>query len=295
MSKRKLSASALVALIVLSVPMEAFASERTDVPGLSDFARTSNSIYSDSTSSYVMTDGQAQEAYRYWTYDKIREAMHNRIDLRSTYMDEVGLRHQNPQDNITTSFAPVEPALPRAAVNARSGFTEDTSSMPTGLLMFPGGTARVFTDWLEKGGSAGEEANDVGFLSVNTSVLPDSLKNLVAIYGGHGFGHSNLGSFDATIFGYPKNPGDNMVPQSCGATVSTVYPLGIGDTLKAEGCSFVNARRSSGGPWLQLYDASTGVGWVNSVTSTSDVIAQQLYGPRFNDRVYKLYTDSNND
>lgn len=37
-----------------------------------------------------MTDGQAQEAYRYWTYDKIREAMHNRIDLRSTYMDEVG-------------------------------------------------------------------------------------------------------------------------------------------------------------------------------------------------------------
>lgn len=45
--------------------MEAFASERTDVPGLSDFARTSNSIYSDSTSSYVMTDGQAQEAYRY--------------------------------------------------------------------------------------------------------------------------------------------------------------------------------------------------------------------------------------
>ncbi len=295
MSKRKLSASALVALIVLSVPMEAFASERTDVPGLSDFARTSNSIYSDSTSSYVMTDGQAQEVYRYWTYDKIREAMHNRIDLRSTYMDEVGLRHQNPQDNITTSFAPVEPALPRAAVNARSGFTEDTSSMPTGLLMFPGGTARVFTDWLEKGGSAGEEANDVGFLSVNTSVLPDSLKNLVAIYGGHGFGHSNLGSFDATIFGYPKNPGDNRVPQSCGATVSTVYPLGIGDTLKAEGCSFVDARRSSGGPWLQLYDASTGVGWVNSVTSTSDVIAQQLYGPRFNDRVYKLYTDSNND
>lgn len=295
MSKRKLSASALVALIVLSVPMEAFASERTDVPGLSDFARTSNSIYSDSTSSYVMTDGQAQEAYRYWTYDKIREAMHNRIDLRSTYMDEVGLRHQNPQDNITTSFTPVEPALPRAAVNARSGFTEDTSSMPTGLLMFPGGAARVFTDWLEKGGSAGEEANDVGFLSVNTSVLPDSLKNLVAIYGGHGFGHSNLGSFDATIFGYPKNPGDNMVPQSCGATVSTVYPLGIGDTLKAEGCSFVDARGSSGGPWLQLYDASTGVGWVNSVTSTSDVIAQQLYGPRFNDRVYKLYTDSNND
>ena len=295
MSKRKLSASALVALIVLSVPMEAFASERTDVPGLSDFARTSNSIYSDSTSSYVMTDGQAQEAYRYWTYDKIREAMHNRIDLRSTYMDEVGLRHQNPQDNITTSFAPVEPALPRAAVNARSGFTEDTSSMPTGLLMFPGGTARVFTDWLEKGGSAGEEANDVGFLSVNTSVLPDSLKNLVAIYGGHGFGHSNLGSFDATIFGYPKNPRDNRVPQSCGATVSTVYPLGIGDTLKTEGCSFVDARGSSGGPWLQLYDASTGVGWVNSVTSTSDVIAQQLYGPRFNDRVYKLYTDSNND
>ncbi len=295
MSKRKLSASALVALIVLSVPMEAFASERTDVPGLSDFARTSNSIYSDSTSSYVMTDGQAQEAYRYWTYDKIREAMHNRIDLRSTYMDEVGLRHQNPQDNITTSFTPVEPALPRAAVNARSGFTEDTSSMPTGLLMFPGGTARVFTDWLEKGGSAGEEANDVGFLSVNTSVLPDSLKNLVAIYGGHGFGHSNLGSFDATIFGYPKNLGDNRVPQSCGATVSTVYPLGIGDTLKAEGCSFVDARGSSGGPWLQLYDASTGVGWVNSVTSTSDVIAQQLYGPRFNDRVYKLYTDSNND
>lgn len=52
---------------------------------------------------------------------------------------------------------------------------------------------------LKKGGSAGEEANDVGFLSVNTSVLPDSLKNLVAIYGGHGFGHSNLGSFDATI------------------------------------------------------------------------------------------------
>lgn len=168
-----------------------------------------------------------------------------------------------------------------------------------GQQMYPGGVARVFDDWIDKADpdnlSTTDITNDVGFLTINTAVLPPGLVNLVSQYGGHGFGHSNLGSFDATIVGYPKNPGNNFIPQSCTSRVETAVPFGLGNVLQAKECSFVNGHGASGGPWLQLYDTTTGIGWVNSVTSGSPLNSTILRGPRFNDRVYEMYIAANND
>lgn len=83
---------------------------------------------------------------------------------------------------------------------------------------------------------------------------------------------------------------------SCVATAKkdTHFDLTIGfyDLLKAD-CNVSNARGASGGPWLQLYDASTGVGWLNGVTS-SETDDGYLYSTVFNDRIYGLYTDAVN-
>lgn len=137
---------------------------------------------------------------------------------------------------------------------------------------------------------------DVGFATIDTSVLPDTLKKPAEYYGAHGFGHSSLTDFEARIVGYPSNPGDTEIPQSCVATAKkdTHFELTTGfyDLLKAD-CNVSNAKGASGGPWLQLYDASTGVGWLNGVSSAESDDGY-LYSAVFNDRIYSLYTDAVN-
>jgi len=356
MQKRVLVAVFLVSAISICVPQSAGAIEKPRLESsVLPEVRTSNAQYSDDTVSYRMTDEQAMAAYEYWTEDRLKEAFENRIDTIAEDVEEDGIPSIDAEDDITTTFQPVEPAYPNNGVSTLSGFSPDSSSSPTGLLaltvngqpatctaslvnssskkllvtaahclhggkgggwhgnymftpnagphggqqMFPGGVARVFNDWIANANpddlSASDIANDVGFLTINTSVLPPALVNLVAQYGGHGFGHSNLGSFDATIVGYPANPGNNFIPQSCISKVETAAPFGFGKVLQAKECSFVNGHGASGGPWLQLYDATTGVGWVNSVTSGSPLNSTVLRGPRFDDRVYEMYTTANND
>ena len=138
--------------------------------------------------------------------------------------------------------------------------------------------------------------SDVGFGTIDTSVLPDTLKKPAEYYGAHGFGHSSLTDFEARIVGYPANPGDTEIPQSCVASAKKDthfdLPIGFYDLLKAD-CNVSDARGASGGPWLQLYDASTGVGWLNGVTSSENDDGY-LYSTVFNNRIYGLYTDAVN-
>lgn len=159
----------------------------------------------------------------------------------------------------------------------------------------------TFQYWLDNatpddGMTSTEIWYDVGFAAIDTSILPDTLKKPAESYGAHGFGHSSLTNFEARIIGYPRNPGNTEIPQSCVATAKkdTHFDLTIGfyDLLKAD-CNVSNARGASGGPWLQLYDASTGVGWLNGVTS-SETDDGYLYSTVFNDRIYGLYTDAVN-
>ncbi|WP_163229056.1 trypsin-like serine peptidase [Bifidobacterium aerophilum] len=315
---------------------------------------TSNSYYSDSTTSYTINNSRANP-YTYWNQENINNAISNRIDI--TTIKEDGSHASTIENDITTTFQPTPPSAPEIP-SARSGFDKDQSSKPTGLLLFstddgqgsctaslinssskkliltaahclhdgknknwhsnfmfapnaaptggshqmyPGGTARVFTDWINKAELENESIkssdipNDIGFITINSSILPSGTAELVKKYGGHGFGHSNLGNFDATIIGYPADPGDNQIPQSCTSKVTTVSPLNIGNILQATDCSFKNARGASGGPWLQLYNSSTGIGWANGLSSAANEESQILYSPRFNDRTYKLYNDANKD
>ncbi|KFI87888.1 hypothetical protein BREU_8000 [Bifidobacterium reuteri DSM 23975] len=177
-------------------------------------------------------------------------------------------------------------------------FVPNASPSGGNTQMYAMGTARVFTDWINNANtqslSVYDVPNDIGFISVS-SVMPDYLGKPVEVFGGHGFGHSNLGSFTARIVGYPKNPGNNKDPQSCVTKVETLYPFNMGDVLKASGCSFVDAHGASGSPWLELYDENTGIGWANGVLSAVPSQEHTLLSPRFNDRVYKLYNEANND
>lgn len=167
---------------------------------------------------------------------------------------------------------------------------------------FPVSQKRVLKKWQEADIVNGELypwdiIYDVGIAAIDTNVLPDNLKRPADIYGAHGFGHSNLTGFQARIFGYPTNPGNNEVMLSCSVTVKkdTYFltpsgPLAF-DVLRADTCEIPNPRGASGGPWLQLYDASTGTGWLNGVSSAAEDNGP-LYSAVFNGTIYDIYTES---
>lgn len=168
-----------------------------------------------------------------------------------------------------------------------------TQGYPVGRMLVP----TAWTEFEIEDGNMTKlmSTRDVSVLSINESVLPDSLKNPVNKYGGFGFGfgHSGLKKFDARIFVYPKSPGDAIIPQVCSTNVSdevNYQPLiHVFSVLKAE-CAAGNSEGASGGPWLQLYDSSKQTGWINGVSSSRK--DGWLYSPIFDDTIYSLYTDA---
>lgn len=164
----------------------------------------------------------------------------------------------------------------------------------------PVATMRAFDSWINREIgtelSSADIKDDVAFMSINEAVLPSFLQNPVNQYGGYGLGHSGLTSFDAMIFGYPKDPGNNYTPQSCSTVtrgVNQYEPLLNFFTIIQADCAAPNPHGASGGPWVQLYDSAKKTGWVNGVSSAGEA-NQTLHSTVFDDRVYSLYTQSVN-
>lgn len=93
---------------------------------------------------------------------------------------------------------------------------------------------------------------------------PRSGDKLVNVTGGHGLSYNYNREQAVTVWGYPGNRDNGQVQWWCTGTTRRV---GVTDGRIEIKCDFGGG--SSGGPWLREYSDSTGLGYVNGVTSTA--------------------------
>ncbi len=133
---------------------------------------------------------------------------------------------------------------------------------------------------------------DIAFVATNN--LPVSGKRLVDRVGGQGLRTSGPLAFSATIFGYPSNLDGGAVQKRCSVntTESTIegYTLATGDCPWGPG--------ASGGPWLADMNATSGYGYIRTVTSVSahsddDPTHKYIIGASLDSRALSLYQTAN--
>jgi V8-like Glu-specific endopeptidase len=133
----------------------------------------------------------------------------------------------------------------------------------------------AFTGWVE-----GTESDlDVAFVKVAAA----DGGSLVDVVGGNGIrvGFSSR-TRRLTILGYPflpPYPGDRQyycqgVTMPAGRRLRMACPLTTG---------------ASGGPWLEEFDPATGCGYIDGVTTNTDLANTTLWSPPFDDGVWVLY------
>lgn len=105
-------------------------------------------------------------------------------------------------------------------------------------------------------------------------------QNLVDVTGGNGFSW-NYGIYQRVlVWGYPDNRANSERQWWCtDETDEAPYP----DMLQVR-CNFTGG--ASGGPWLRNYNDATGLGHINSVTST--LMVGSNLGPYFDDSTKSL-------
>ncbi len=149
----------------------------------------------------------------------------------------------------------------------------DRGRRPYGV--WPATWLATFSGW-----AAGKDpASDVAFVKV----APEGGRSLVDVVGGNGIrvGFSSR-TRRLTIIGYPflpPYPGDRQyqcqgVTGPAGRRLRMACPLTTG---------------ASGGPWLEGYDAATGQGYIEGVTTNTDLANTSLWSPYFDDGVGALY------
>lgn len=152
-------------------------------------------------------------------------------------------------------------------------------------------TLRTFTDWINYGESGRGFNSDVAFVTTydgSTSEAP-----VVNAVGGHGFRWGGGFGFDVSVFGYPANLNGGQIMWACWGTSGTGW-LGVYEFNHIAGCNFGGG--SSGGPWLDEYSNTTGLGYVRSVTSNGPTNSTAyIQGPYFDSRVNDLFVAANND
>ncbi|MFC8824735.1 trypsin-like serine peptidase [Streptomyces sp. NPDC057137] len=86
---------------------------------------------------------------------------------------------------------------------------------------------------------------------------------IVNVTGGHGLSYNYDRAQAVTVFGYPVNRNGGQVQWWCTGTTKRVS---LTDGRIEIGCDFGGG--ASGGPWLRNYSDSSGLGYINGVTST---------------------------
>jgi len=149
---------------------------------------------------------------------------------------------------------------------------------------FPVRSMTSFTGWT----NSNDFNYDVAFVlmaQVNGRHVQDAV-------GGQGIGF-NFGRGELIFaFGYPLNLEGGEVMQYCRAHAGRHPEDGAyrGQRLP---CDMTGG--SSGGPWLQLYDTNSGVGYVTSVNSfVISGVANAMHGPNFGDDTRSLYDSMKN-
>jgi hypothetical protein len=85
-----------------------------------------------------------------------------------------------------------------------------------------------------------------------------------------------------TIFGYPSG-----VFATCGNVLASQYLLYARISVSCD-----LGPGASGGPWLEGYDSTTGLGWVNGVTSLGNSVFNYSVSPYFGDDIATIYSST---
>ncbi|MFC0040587.1 trypsin-like serine peptidase [Actinomadura rayongensis] len=116
----------------------------------------------------------------------------------------------------------------------------------------------TFSSWI----TSSDKMRDIGF--VTTAPNADGRK-LVDAVGGNGLAWNQPKEVKVTVFGYPVDFHGGEIQRWCEGTTSDG-----GNYTITIGCKF-NAG-ASGGPWMMNFDAGTGLGVLDGVTSTVDFL-----------------------
>lgn len=155
---------------------------------------------------------------------------------------------------------------------------------------FQAATLRTYTDWIDYGESGRGFNSDVGFVTTFDNA---SGRRVVDTVGGHGARYGGSRVFDVSIFGYPGNLDQGQVMWACWGTTGTRW-TGAYLFSTLSGCNFGGG--SSGGPWLDSYSNSSGLGYVRSVTSHGPrASTAYINGPYFDSRFPGLLNSANDD
>jgi hypothetical protein len=152
---------------------------------------------------------------------------------------------------------------------------------------------RTYDDWINYGERGRGFNSDVGFV---TTYANASALRVVDAVGGHGTRYGGSRVFDVSIFGYPGNLNGGQVMWACWGTTGTRWIFDFPwfyEFPSLSGCNFGGG--SSGGPWLNDYSNSSGLGYVRSVTSFGPSGNAYIAGPYFDSRFPALFTAANND
>jgi len=152
---------------------------------------------------------------------------------------------------------------------------------------------RTYSDWINFGETGRGFNSDVGFVTTYGNA---SGQLVVDAVGGHGTRYGGSHQFDVSIFGYPVNRDGGEAMWACWGTTGShlVFDFPVYYELPTlSGCNFGGG--SSGGPWLNDYSNSTGLGYVRSVTSNGPSDNSYINGPYFDSRFPDLFAAANND
>jgi len=121
---------------------------------------------------------------------------------------------------------------------------------------------------------------DMGIAIMNNNA---SNQTIVSVVGGNGLRWNWGYEVNVTILGYPAEPPyTGELQYYCQGTTWHGHEQQV-----RAWCSMTGG--SSGGPWLQDYDNSTGLGYINSVVSHRHGDPDQMDGPYFADNIKSLY------
>ncbi|MGR6913897.1 trypsin-like serine peptidase [[Actinomadura] parvosata] len=153
---------------------------------------------------------------------------------------------------------------------------------------------RPFGTWVASAMLTTQQWNareDINFDMAAVVVAPLDGRTLTDVVGGQGIAFNQARQRQMFAFGYPAAEpfdGSRLIYCSGRAFNDTVMTRDQGLRCNMTG-------GSSGGPWFQNFDESTGLGWLNSVNSfTYNFAPNFMFGPFFGDEAMAVYRAAQN-
>ena len=142
----------------------------------------------------------------------------------------------------------------------------------------------TFTAWINNL----DRNYDVGIANVGSNALSEKL---VPTTGGDGLDWGAPYVVNVTIWGYPLDPAHNR--NENGYTPFACYNYTTYQYISRVEAPCNMNEGASGGPWLENYNVTNGLGYIDGVTSTGDPIGD-IDSPYFGSDVTQLYADTEN-